>query len=102
MKYAEYLDACKHFADDTAAWGGVRNDCYYLTGSGDTSPYWYESDDASKGGFSVEWAFHLSPEKIEQDAPQEFADRIVEAWRTCVENGADFDAHMDAISEAER
>lgn len=102
MKYDEYLESCKHFAADTADWGSLRDDCFYLTGGGDDSPYWYDSCDAYKGGFSVEWAFHKSPEEIEQDAPQEFANHIVEAWRLCVENGADFDGHMDAIQEVER
>ena len=78
MNYKTYLEACKKFARDSEPWLR-KDDCSFYVTRGDDSD-WVESCDNACGGIDVSWAFHMTDEKIEQEAPERYAQEIILAF----------------------
>ena len=90
----EYVKCCKHFSHDTAEYMRLRNNMMYVTGRGESSPYWNETCDNANDGVNLEWAFHLSDEEIETFAPQELLQEVLQDLEnSCdwIENEHDID-----------
>ena len=81
MRLKAYVESCKKFAHDTKDWAELDYYKYYTT-PGD-SEGWEETPGNERGGIDVSWAFHKSAAEIEQDAPQQFIDLLLEALIYC-------------------
>lgn len=87
MNYKTYLEACKNFSRDSEPWLR-KDDCSFYVTRGDDSD-WTESADNACGGISVEWAFHLSENEIDERGPEEYAQVILEEFAVLRENECD-------------
>ena len=60
MTLKEYTDGCKKFAADSAEWGGLDPEQFYVA----TPLGWVESCDNAVGGIRLAWAFHVPADAI--------------------------------------
>lgn len=86
MTLEDYKVVCKKFRDDSMEWGACDTYKFYTA----TDCFnWVESCDNNNGGIDVSWAFHLSDEKIEQCALQEWWYNLEIALQTIADYAED-------------
>ena len=99
MNYSEYLSSCMKFAKDTMKWGNIDICNFYTTQNGisgtgcDDAQHdgWVETCDNYHGGIGVEWAFHKRVGEIRQEAPERYAQEIINLFMCMMESGAVLD-----------
>lgn len=94
MTYHDYLTACLDFAKDTAKWAALDHQFYTAA-----STYWEESCDNNCGGIDVSWAFHRRADDIRKDAPQHYADAIIELVQLAIDDGWDADTMQSIVDQ---
>ncbi len=97
MTYNDYLAACLDFAKDTAKWAALDHPFYTANG-----PRWEESCDNNNGGIDVSWAFHCHADEIRRDAPQHYADAIIELVQLAIDDGWDAETMQSLVDQFSR
>nr|DAE22820.1 MAG TPA: hypothetical protein [Siphoviridae sp. ct2hZ16] len=94
MTYNDYLTACLSFAKDTAKWAALDHQFYTTSGC-----YWEESCDNNNGGIDVAWAFHRHAAEIRNEAPQHYADAIIELVQVAIDDRWDAETMQSLVDQ---
>lgn len=94
MTYTNFLLDCLDFAKKSSDWADLDHPFYTTNGNG-----WQESCDNNCGGIDVSWAFHCRADDIRKDAPQHYADAIIELVQLAIDDGWDADTMQSLVDQ---
>ena len=86
MTITAYTNAAIKFAKDSADWADMDPRAFYSTSNADI---WAETCDNAHGGLLLDWAFHLSEDKIRASAPQKMLDQLASMLDQAIDEGWD-------------